>query len=81
MSLEPRLCVLDVGRGTGASTLALGAAVGVASVVYGVDYDALMIAEGRKRALLEGVDARLFLPLGERHRATLSGWLLQRKPQ
>ena len=60
MSLELRLCVLDVGCGSGASTLALGAAVGVAGVVHGVDYDAMMIAEARKRALLEGVDARVF---------------------
>ena len=81
MSLEPRLCVLDVGCGTGASKLALGAAVGVAGVVHGVDYDAMMIAEARKRALLEGVDARVFLPSGEHHCATLTGWLLQCKPQ
>ena len=60
MSLEPRLCALDVGCGTGASKVALGAAVGVAGVVHGVDYDAMMISEARKRALLEGVDARFF---------------------
>ena len=60
MSLEPRLCVLDVGCGRGSGTLVLAAAVGVAGVVHGVDYDAMMIAEARQRALLEGVDARVF---------------------
>ena len=60
MSLEPGLCVLDVGCGTGAGTLALAAAVGVAGVVCGVDYDSVKIAEARQRALHEGINSQVF---------------------
>ena len=60
MSLRLGQRVLDVGCGTGTSTLALAKIVGVTGVVRGVDYDAAMITEAQRRARLDRVDSWVF---------------------
>lgn len=57
MALEPGQRALDVGSGTGTSTLALADVVGASGEVRGVDYDVTMIIEAERRAVLDGVDA------------------------
>jgi SAM-dependent methyltransferase len=59
MHLQPGHRVLDVGCGTGATTLAMAHAVGEGGVVHGVDYDATMIAHAWQRARGSDVAARV----------------------
>ena len=44
MHLQSGQCLLEVGCGAGADTLAMARAVGTSDVVHGVDYDVAMIA-------------------------------------
>ena len=53
MHLQAGQCVLDVGCGTGAETLALAHQVGDGGSVHGVDYDGAMIAQAALRARAE----------------------------
>ena len=57
MALQPGQRALDVGCGTGNSTLALADVVGGNGVVHGVDYDLAMIAEAQRRAAIDGLDS------------------------
>lgn len=57
MDLEAGHRVLDVGCGPGIDTLALAERVGSKGEVVGVDYDAEMIEEARRRAERAGVSA------------------------
>ena len=57
MHLQAGQRVLDVGCGTGGDTLAMALVVGAAGIVHGVDYDATMIAQARRRARTEPVAA------------------------
>lgn len=56
MALQPGQRALDVGCGTGNSTLALADVVGGRGVVHGVDYDVAMIVEAQRRAAIDGLD-------------------------
>jgi ubiquinone/menaquinone biosynthesis C-methylase UbiE len=60
MALLPGQRVLDVGCGTGTGTLALADAVGASGEVRGVDYNVLMIAEARRRAIVDGFNGWVF---------------------
>jgi ubiquinone/menaquinone biosynthesis C-methylase UbiE len=55
MALQPGQRALDVGCGTGNSTLALASVVGSNGFVCGVDYDRTMIAEAQRRAVVDGL--------------------------
>lgn len=55
MRLQPGQRVLDIGCGNGDDTLALARIVGRGGIVFGVDYDAAMIANARQRSRNEDV--------------------------
>ena len=55
MHLRPGNKVLDLGCGPGIDTLALSGIVGPTGEVHGVDYDAAMVMEARRRAEASGV--------------------------
>ena len=55
MHLQAGQCVLDVGCGAGADTLAMARAVGTSGVVHGVDYDVAMIAQAWQQSQTEDV--------------------------
>lgn len=57
MRLQPGDKALDVGCGPGTDTIALGQIVGPTGQVYGMDYDAAMVAEADNRAENFGVGA------------------------
>lgn len=57
MRVQPGQQVLDVGCGPASDTLQLGALVGSAGQVFGVDHDQGMIDEARQRARQAGVAA------------------------
>lgn len=57
MFIESGHSVLDVGCGPGTDTVALSERVGACGRVIGLDYDAAMITEARRRAAQLGVDA------------------------
>ena len=50
MQIQPGHKVLDVGYGPGADTVALSQIVGSTGQVFGVDYDAAMVAEADQQA-------------------------------
>src|SRR5438105_1750801 len=55
LQIEPGHRVLDVGCGPATDTLALGALASPLGRVVGIDRDAAMIAEARRRASLAGM--------------------------
>lgn len=57
MQMQPGHKVLDVGCGPGTDTITLGQIVGSTGRVWGVDYDAAMVAEADRRAENAGVSA------------------------
>lgn len=59
MELAPGDAALDVGCGAGVDTLALAERVGPGGRVVGIDHDAGMLAEARRRAEAAGVAARV----------------------
>jgi len=59
MHLQRGATVLDLGCGPGVDTVALAALVGPTGTVFGVDYDADMIAAADRRAEEAGVAARV----------------------
>ncbi len=54
---QPGHKLLDVGCGPGIDTVKLGQTVGHTGQVFGVDHDAVMIAEADERAMQAGVEA------------------------
>ena len=66
-AVRPGEAVLDVGCGTGGTTLAVASAVGPAGAVTGVDISEPMIAVARERAAAEGSPARFLAADAQDH--------------
>ena len=67
VAAQPRACVLDVGCGTGSTTLAIQRSLGAGSECVGLDISEPMLARARSRAEQDGAQLTFICADAERH--------------